>query len=159
MKMTMSEDTMDNFEVTFAPLTAKVKLPTRGSEHAAGFDVYAPYAGRIEPGGMLVIDAGFKMAFSEGWCVQVCSRSGLAVKNGVLSHIAPGIIDSDYRGEVKIALRNTSDQPFTFEKDDRVCQLVPVRTVGSDAQVTYLGLDAELPATIRGSGGFGSTGR
>ena len=105
------------------------------------------------PGQIALVGCGFAMALPEGYEAQVRPRSGLAVKHGVTVVNAPGTIDADYRGEVKVGLVNLGGREVTIERGMRIAQLVvaPVTRVGWET-VT------ELPATERGDGGFGSTG-
>ncbi|MGB0822788.1 MAG: dUTP diphosphatase, partial [Alphaproteobacteria bacterium] len=108
---------------------------------------------RLEPGQRALIPAGFAMALPAGYEAQVRPRSGLAVKNGITVLNAPGTIDSDYRGEVRVPLINLGDEAFTVERGMRIAQLViaPVVQAG-------FGEVTDLSETERGAGGFGSTG-
>jgi len=108
----------------------------------------------IEPGEILLVACGFAVAFPPGFELQVRPRSGLATKFGISMPNAPGTIDADYRGEVKVPLINLGKMPFTVEPGMRIAQAVlcPV----ARARIEEV---AELDATARGSGGFGSTGR
>ena len=108
----------------------------------------------IEPMGRALVPTGLAFALPSGWEAQVRPRSGLAVKHGVTVLNAPGTIDADYRGEVKVALVNLSTAPFRIERGERIAQLV----VAPVAQVGWQPV-ASLPDTARGAGGFGSTGR
>ncbi len=100
-----------------------------------------------------MVPAGFAMALPAGYEAQVRPRSGLAVKNGITVLNAPGTIDSDYRGEVRVPLINLGDEAFTVERGMRIAQLViaPVVQAGFDEV-------SDLDETARGAGGFGSTG-
>ena len=132
------------------------KLPVYQTSGAAGADVCAFLDSDIviEAGSWAMIPTGLSFAIPVGYEVQVRPRSGLAVKNGVTVLNAPGTIDSDYRGEVKIILINQGKENFTVHNGDRVAQLVvaPV-TTGNFVPVSA------LDETARGSGGFGSTGK
>jgi dUTP pyrophosphatase len=101
-----------------------------------------------------LIPTGLAIALPEGWEAQVRPRSGLAIRHGVTVLNAPGTIDADYRGEVKVALVNLGSTAFRVERGERIAQLV----VASVTQVAW-DMMAELPSTERGTGGFGSTGR
>ena len=126
------------------------------TEQAAGMDLRAavPEPVSIPPGGFAVVPTGLRMAVPEGYEGQVRPRSGLAANHGVTLVNAPGTIDADYRGEVRIVLINHGTDPFVVARGDRVAQLViaPVVRVSIEP--------AEgLEPTDRGSGGFGHTGR
>lgn len=128
-------------------------LPAYATAHAAGMDVVAAEALALEPGARHAVATGFAIAIPEGYEVQVRPRSGLALKHGVTCLNSPGTIDADYRGEVKIILANLGTEPFAIERGDRIAQLVPAPVLSARfAEV------AELDATDRGAGGFGSTG-
>ncbi len=130
-------------------------LPAYATDGAAGMDVVAaiPAPMTLSPGDRSAVPTGIAMAIPPGFEVQVRPRSGLAAKNGVTVANAPGTIDSDYRGELKVLLINLGSRPFVIEPGMRIAQLVP-------AAVTRARLVAvaSLDATDRGSGGFGSTG-
>jgi dUTP pyrophosphatase len=136
------------------PHGADLPLPRYATHGAAGMDVVAAEELTLAPGARHAVATGFVMAIPEGYEVQVRPRSGLALKHGVTCLNTPGTIDSDYRGEVKVILANLGDAPFPIARGDRIAQLVP-------APVQHATLDevAELDATARGAGGFGSTGR
>jgi len=104
--------------------------------------------------GRALVPTGLAIALPEGWEAQVRPRSGLAIKHGLTVLNAPGTIDADYRGEVKVALISLGSEPFRIERGERGAQLVvaPVTQVAWDVVL-------ELPDTERGAGGFGSTGR
>lgn len=128
--------------------------PAYATDGAAGMDVVAAEDIILPPGGRHAVATGFAMAIPEGYEVQVRPRSGLALKHGVTCLNTPGTIDSDYRGEVKVILANLGDAPFVVNRGDRIAQLVP-------APVQRATLDEvdTLDETVRGVGGFGSTGR
>ncbi len=131
-------------------------LPTYATEQSAGMDVAAAIDDSltIAPGDIALIGTGFAVALPTGYELQVRPRSGLAVKHGVTVVNAPGTIDADYRGEIKVGLINLGSQPHTIQRGDRIAQLVL-------APVCHMELApmASLPDTDRGSGGFGHTGR
>ncbi len=130
-------------------------LPAYQTAQAAGLDlpaaVEAPLT--IAPGAIVLVPTGLSLAIPSGHEGQVRPRSGLAVKHGLTVVNAPGTIDADYRGEVKVALINLGPDPVTIQRGDRVAQLViaPVTRV-------ELAEVPELPASQRGAGGFGHTG-
>lgn len=142
-------------EITRLPHAADLPLPAYATSGAAGMDVHAavdqPLV--IQPGSIALVPTGLVMAIPTGFECQVRSRSGLAARNGVFALNAPGTIDSDYRGEVKVILANISGDPFTIERGSRIAQLVVAR----HEQVEWRAVEA-VDATERGSGGFGSTG-
>jgi len=129
-------------------------LPAYATAHAAGMDVVAAEDVVLAPGARHAVATGFAIAIPEGYEVQVRPRSGLALKHGVTCLNTPGTIDADYRGEVKVILANLGDEPFAVKRGERIAQLVP-------AQVQRAAFEevAELDETVRGVGGFGSTGR
>jgi dUTP pyrophosphatase len=108
----------------------------------------------LPPGQSALVPCGFKMALPRGFEAQVRPRSGLAIRHGITVLNAPGTIDSDYRGEVKVILINHGPDGFVIERGERIAQLV----VAAVAQVTWTRVD-DLGSTSRGDGGFGSTGR
>lgn len=145
-------------------LTETATLPTRGSAQAAGLDMYFDLQGQmpgmnvvgvsftVEPGERAVLKTGVSMAIPDGFYGQIAPRSGLAVKQGL--EILAGVIDSDYRGEIMIAVLNSGSEPIQFKKGDRVAQMLilPVSNIVPE-QVE------ELVDTDRGDGKFGSTGK
>jgi dUTP pyrophosphatase len=132
-------------------------LPSYQSKEAAGLDVVAGVAEgapvAIPPGARALIPTGFVLELPRGYEAQVRPRSGLALKHGVTLLNSPGTIDSDYRGELMVILVNHGDEPFLVRRGERIAQLViaPV----SHAEIVAA---EELAATVRGPGGFGSTG-
>jgi dUTP pyrophosphatase len=128
-------------------------LPGYATAGAAGMDVVSAEAVTIPPGGRHAVATGLALAIPPGYEVQVRPRSGLALKHGISVPNAPGTIDSDYRGELKVILINHGARPFVIARGDRVAQLVlaPV-TRAHWSEV------AALDETARGAGGFGSTG-
>lgn len=133
-----------------------VPLPRYVTPGAAGADVVAAVAEPLElaPAARVAVPTGLVLAIPEGYEVQVRPRSGLALGHGVTVANAPGTIDSDYRGEVKVILVNLGDEPFTIRRGDRIAQLV----VAPVAQAAFREVDT-VSGSARGSGGFGSTGR
>jgi dUTP pyrophosphatase len=139
------------------PHNADLPLPAYESAGAAGMDLRAAIAAEapltLAPGGRALVPTGLALQLPEGFEGQVRPRSGLAAKHGVTVLNAPGTVDSDYRGEVKVPLVNHGEEPFTIGRGDRIAQLViaPVTRV-------VLVEAARLDETARGAGGFGSTG-
>lgn len=132
-------------------------MPAYHSAGAAGLDIAAAVDAaapvRIEPGGRSLIPTGFALALPDGYEGQIRPRSGLAHAHGVTVLNAPGTIDSDYRGEVKVLLVNLGDAPFVVTRGDRVAQLIVQPTTRVRLEETEA-----LGASERGHGGFGSTG-
>lgn len=130
-------------------------LPAYMSEHAAGADLCAavPEQITLEPGARALVPTGFSIALPPGYEAQVRPRSGLAIRSGVTTLNAPGTIDADYRGEVQIVLANLGAEPVVIRRGDRIAQMI----VAPVSQARF-GVVEELPPTVRGDGGFGSTG-
>tara|TARA_R110000772_G_scaffold134490_3_gene243029 strand:+ start:356 stop:802 length:447 start_codon:yes stop_codon:yes gene_type:complete len=133
--------------------TDDLPLPSYETTGSAGMDIRAAEAATIAAGKRGLVGTGFAFAIPEGYEVQVRPRSGLALKKGISVLNTPGTIDSDYRGEIKVILANLGDEDFIVERGDRIAQIVvaPVQR-GNLVEV------ADLDKTVRGSGGFGSTG-
>ena len=129
-------------------------LPAYASAGAAGLDVVAAEDVTLAPGERTAVPTGFAMAVPEGWEVQVRPRSGLALRHGVTCLNTPGTVDSDYRGEVKVILANLGAETVRLARGERIAQLVP-----APAPRAVLVEVATLDETLRGVGGFGSTGR
>ena len=131
-------------------------LPTRGSEHAAGYDLYACLEEDvlIAPGQTVKIGTGLAVAVPEGFFGAVFARSGLASKEGLRPANCVGVCDSDYRGEYSIALHNDSSMTRTVRHGDRIAQLVILPFLPAEFEEYD-----SLPETARGAGGFGSTGK
>lgn len=138
-------------------LHPKAQVPTYGTEEAAGADLYAAFDGEqllVPAGGTTIIPTGVAIELRPGTEAQVRPRSGLAAKNGLTVLNTPGTIDSDYRGEIKVILHNTSAADYYVKPGDRVAQMVIapyIRGVFSVAE--------SLDDTTRGANGFGSTGK
>jgi len=128
-------------------------LPSYETAGAAGMDLRAAEAVVIKPGARYLMPTGFAMALPANFEAQVRPRSGLAVKHGIAVLNAPGTIDSDYRGEVKVPLINLGQSDFVIARGDRIAQMVIAPVVQA------LWIEAEtLDETARGAGGFGSSG-
>jgi dUTP pyrophosphatase len=130
-------------------------LPRYMTENAAGLDLLSAAEGptTLSPGGIAMIPTGLAFALPEGYEAQVRPRSGLAAEHGVTVLNAPGTIDSDYRGEVRVLLINHGARPVVIERGTRIAQLV----LGRVERLKWHEV-ADLPPSQRGSGGFGSTG-
>jgi dUTP pyrophosphatase len=128
-------------------------LPAYATEGAAGMDVLAAEDVVLAPGGRHAVATGLSLAIPAGYEVQVRPRSGLALKHGISVPNAPGTIDSDYRGELKIILINHGADDFAILRGDRIAQLV----LAPVTRATWLEVE-DLDETARGEGGFGSTG-
>lgn len=136
-------------------LTDTAKLPQRGSEKAAGYDLYADTDEEItvEPGKTVSIGTGLAMEVPDGYFGAIFARSGLACKRSLRPANCVGVIDSDYRGEFRVVLHNDSEVPQTIAPHERIAQLVILPYL----PVTFEETDT-LSDTRRGAGGFGSTG-
>ena len=145
-----------SFPMNIKKLNENATVPTYGSVYAAGADLYACEEGEITiaPSETKLIHTGIAMEIPEGLVGLIYARSGLASKRGLAPANKVGVIDADYRGEVMVALHNHSEIPATVEAHERVAQLV----VTPFLKVEYE-LSDELSDTVRGEGGFGSTGR
>ncbi|MBN1256864.1 MAG: dUTP diphosphatase [Planctomycetes bacterium] len=137
------------------PGTEDVPLPVYQSESASGMDVCAAVGEplTLNPNEIVLVPTGLFIAVPHGYEVQVRPRSGLSLKHGITVVNAPGTIDADYRGEVGIILGNISSEPFTITRGMRIAQLVLQEVVRADTEVVE-----ELDETVRGAGGFGSSG-
>ena len=134
---------------------ANAKLPRYASAGAAGMDIHAriDIDMTIPPQSRAIVPTGISVALPQGYEFQIRPRSGLAAKHGIMVTNSPGTIDSDYRGELKILLLNTSTDEFTITNGDRIAQMVLSPVV----QCNWIEV-ADLDPTTRGYGGFGSTG-
>ena len=143
-------------EVKVKLLTNTAKMPTAGSDGAAGRDLYAdiPRATRIRPGGIKLIPTGIAMEIPPGYFGAIYPRSGLAIKNGLRLSNCTAVIDEDYRGEIIVALTNDSEVPQKITRGMRIAQIVIQKYEVPEFMETD-----ELDETDRGSGGFGSTGK
>jgi dUTP pyrophosphatase len=132
-----------------------VNLPSYATESSSGLDLVAFLEQPVilEPFMRALVPTGIHIAIPEGFEAEIRPRSGIAHKFGVTVLNTPGTIDSDYRGEVKILLINLGDQPFSINNGDRIAQMIFKSVVA----ISWKSVE-ELPGTIRGHGGFGSTG-
>jgi dUTP pyrophosphatase len=138
------------------PHAQDLPLPSYESAFAAGMDLRAaldsPHS--LKPGERELIPTGLQMALPEGYEAQIRPRSGLAWRNGITMLNTPGTIDADYRGEVKVLAVNLGEEPFTIHHGNRIAQMVI-----APVQQCKISEVKELPETVRGAGGFGSTGK
>jgi dUTP pyrophosphatase len=139
----------------FSRLHPEARAPAQAHDGDAGYDLHAAEAARLEPGERASVGTGIAVAIPDGCAGLVLPRSGLAARHGIALVNAPGLIDSGYRGEVRVLLLNTDrSEAFEVGVGDRIAQLVLVRFESGPAE------EAEsLDETVRGVGGFGSTGR
>lgn len=141
-------------KVNFTELTEGAKAPTYGTEQAAGADLYSCEAEVIiAPGETRLIHTGIAMEIPEGYAGFIYARSGIATKRGLAPANKVGVIDSDYRGEIMVALYNHSNEAQAVARGERIAQLV----IAPFLKVEYTKAEA-LSNTERGNGGFGSTG-
>ena len=170
-------------QIRIKKLDERAKIPTRGSDYAAGYDLYALDKVDVPGGGRVFVHTGIALDIPDGYFGAIYARSGLACKHGLKPANCVGVIDSDYRGEILVCIENSNesvkiedvpvpgvpqaqgisvtqehavrnhDASFTIEAGDRIAQLVIQRF----QSVTFVEVD-ELEDTVRGTGGFGSTG-
>ncbi len=143
-------------KVLIKKLDSAVQLPAYKSTGASGMDLMAfikkPI--NIKPNSSSLIPTGLSVAFSENFEIQIRPRSGLAAKNNISVLNTPGTIDSDYRGEIKVIIYNHSNKDFVINNGDRIAQMVFTPVIKMELEETN-----ELPQTLRGNDGFGSTGK
>jgi dUTP pyrophosphatase len=142
-------------QVLVRRLDTGLPLPRYAHSGDAGLDLYCAQDVTIAPGERVVVGSGIAVAIPNGYVGLVSPRSGTAVRHGLSMVNTPGVVDSGYRGEVRLALVNLDRaEPLRIARGDRVAQMVIVPVAGAEIVET-----AELPASERGEGGFGSTGR
>jgi dUTP pyrophosphatase len=145
-------------DVRQLPHAEGLALPAYQSALSAGLDLLAAVPEdapiTLAPGQYALVPTGLAMALPPGYEAQVRPRSGLAARHGVTTLNSPGTIDADYRGEIGVLLINHGSAPFVIRRGDRIAQMV----IAAVAQAELVAV-ASLPTTLRGSGGFGSTGR
>ncbi|MBE6625438.1 MAG: dUTP diphosphatase [Ruminococcaceae bacterium] len=143
-------------KVRLKKLNERAIIPTYGSEYSAGADLYACIDNDvvIKPGETAFISTGLAMELSEGYVALIYARSGLACKRGLAPANKVGVVDCDYRGEIKVALHNHSSEAQTVSVGERIAQMVVTPYIKCDFEEA-----SELSDTVRGEGGFGSTGR
>jgi dUTP pyrophosphatase len=137
--------------IGFKRLDPRATLPSRGSALAAGLDICSIEDVTIEPKQRALVSTGLAVAIPEGYYGRVAPRSGLATKNGL--DVLAGVIDADYRGEIRCLLHNTGDESIPLPARSKICQLI-IEKIITPAAVWA----DEISETDRGSGGFGSTG-
>ena len=143
-------------KVLIKKLDPSVQLPSYKTKGASGMDLmaYIEKPISLEPGKSCLVPTGLSVAFPKEYEIQIRPRSGLAAKNNISVLNTPGTIDSDYRGELKIILFNHGNENFKINNNDRIAQMVLSPIIKMILEETN-----ELPETIRGEGGFGSTGK
>ena len=143
-------------KVLIKKLDAKVELPAYKTKGASGMDLMAfikePVT--LKPQKSCLVPTGISVAFQDDYEIQIRPRSGLAAKNSISVLNTPGTIDSDYRGEIKVILYNHGNSDFLINNKDRIAQMVLTPVIKMNLEETD-----NLPETIRGEGGFGSTGK
>jgi dUTP diphosphatase len=145
-------DRHDLLRIKVKKLSVEARLPSHATDWAAGADLYCAEDFTIQPGERRLVPSGIAIEIPAGYYGRVAPRSGLAVRHGI--DTLAGIIDSDYRGELKVALINLGDQAVSFAAGERIAQLIIERAARCD----YIWSEA-LSETERAGGGFGSTGK
>jgi len=141
----------DKIMIKFHQVTKDASIPTRGTDGSAGFDLYANSMHVLAPCDRVVVNTGIITEFDPNLSGQIWPRSGMAAMHGI--DVLAGVVDSDYRGEVKVCLINHGDQDFHIMAGDRIAQILFVPVITVTVEPGY------LSETDRGQGGFGSTGR
>lgn len=144
---------MTIIEIQRLPHGDGLPLPSQATSGSAGFDICSAEAAGLAPGERRLFPTGFAVAIPAGFEIQIRPRSGLALKFGVTLPNTPATIDSDYRGELKIALINLGHDPFDVARGMRIAQLVVAAVQPAEFRTVEV-----LPESARGTGGFGSTG-
>ncbi|MFM9889989.1 MAG: dUTP diphosphatase [Rickettsiales bacterium] len=146
---------MTSISITRLPHAKDMALPAYATEHSAGMDLLAAVAEpkTIAPGERALVPTGIAIALPEGFEAQIRPRSGLALKHGISLVNSPGTIDADYRGEIGVIVINHGTAPFVVEHGMRIAQMV----IAPYTRATFSEV-IELPTSVRGAGGFGSTG-
>lgn len=145
-------------DIKIKKLHKNAMVPSSGTIDSAGYDLYSCF----DDGQEITLDfmetkfipTGISIEIPRGFFGMVCPRSGLSIKNGITILNAPGIVDSDYRGELKCILTNTSKMPFKIENNMRIAQILIIK----HESIRWIETNDELSKTDRGMGGFGSTG-
>ena len=143
-------------KVLIKKLDPSVELPAYKTKGASGMDLMAfvEQPIKLAPNSSCIIPTGLSVAFSKDYEIQIRPRSGLAAKNNITVLNTPGTIDSDYRGEIKIILFNHGSEEFVINNKDRIAQMILTPVFKMELEET-----SSLPDTVRGKGGFGSTGK
>ena len=142
------------FNIPIKILNQNAVIPTYGSEFSAGADLYSIEAYSVAPHETVLVHTGIAIEIPDGYVGLIYARSGLATKRSLAPANKVGVIDSDYRGEVMVSLHNHSNEIQSIEAGERVAQIVFTPYVSAEFEVTD-----ELSDTVRGKGGFGSTGK
>lgn len=148
---------MTNLKILFKKLNEYAKLPEYGSDFSAGMDLYSNNDELIyiEPGKRKLIPTGLSISWSDiNYYMRIAPRSGLSVKNNI--DVGAGVIDFDYRGEIKVVLINNGNENFVVEKHMKIAQMIPTFSINKNFVI--IEEVEELSETKRGIGGFGSTG-
>tara|TARA_B110000967_G_scaffold5765_1_gene5759 strand:+ start:986 stop:1426 length:441 start_codon:yes stop_codon:yes gene_type:complete len=142
-------------KIQIKKLSSSVSTPKYETPGSSGMDIAAYIENKIiiNPGEKAIVSTGFSIAIPKGFEVQIRPRSGLAAKKNITVLNTPGTIDADYRGEIKVILINLGKEKFTIENGERIAQMVVCPVVQANLEEVI-----ELPNTLRGSSGFGSTG-
>lgn len=137
-------------------LSENAKLPTRGTDFSAGLDLYACISEnvKIKPSERVVIPTGIAVELPENTAGMIYTRSGLGIKFGIHVTNGVGVIDEDYRGEIRVGLHNLSQETYIIKPHERVAQMVVTPVLYEEIEVCD-----DLDETVRGDGGFGSTGK
>ena len=143
-------------KVLIKRLDPAVELPVYKTSGASGMDLMAFIKEPInlKPGTSCLVPTGLSVAFSEDYEIQIRPRSGLATKNNITVLNTPGTIDSDYRGEIKVIIYNHGKESFIINNNDRIAQMILTPVIKMELEEIN-----DLPKTVRGKGGFGSTGK
>jgi len=143
-------------KVLIKKLSPEVQLPSYKTSGASGMDLMAfiKSSVTVKPKTSSLVPTGLSIAFSENYEIQIRPRSGLAAKNNISVLNTPGTIDSDYRGEIKVIVYNHGNNDFFINNGDRIAQMILMPIEKMELEETN-----DLPETIRGEGGFGSTGK
>ena len=143
-------------KILIKKLDPTVELPTYKTEGASGMDLMALVKEpiKLKPNSSCIVPTGLALAFSSDFEIQIRPRSGLAAKNSISVLNTPGTIDSDYRGEIKVILFNHGKNDFSINNKDRIAQMILTPVIKMEFEETD-----DLPQTVRGEGGFGSTGK
>lgn len=151
--MKKNQFTQKVLQIKFKKLDKEARIPTKGSEYAAGFDLFTLDEGTVRSNSVCIFDTGIAIELPPNYVALVCTRSGLAFKQGIQVANTPGVIDADYRDSIKIALVIHKDEMFHIKKGDRIAQLIII----SYPEIVFEEVQ-ELSNTKRGLSGIGSTG-
>ena len=141
-------------QVRIKKLDERATLPTYGTEYSAGADLYSIEAVTVEPHKTVLVHTGLALEIPEGYAGLIFARSGLASKRGLAPANKVGVIDADYRGEIMVALHNHTEASVSIDAGERIAQLAIMPFLKAEFE-----LSDELSDTVRGAGGFGSTGK